>query len=377
MKRLLIAAVTIVCLLASVVFGSVFMVTQMIAGGTSTTPEADQELIGEVCTPGDPKQDKGAVEIPEKYREFVDAAGQESGFGYQVIGAQIQQESSWREDARSPYADGIAQFTPETWAIYGNGGNVFNPKDAIAAQGRYMKKLRSLMEDHAKDDEHLLRLTLASYNAGPGAVKKNNYDLEKLYDSKPGYRNETAPYVENIVAAASGNYTSDCRHSTSIPEGDIVETSMSLAWDHKVKLPFSSAGNHGRADARPEYVTVADNLSKDRHTAYYTDCGVFVASVMITSGADPDFPKRSTGVQLNYLQNSDKYKFFKPSSEGELEPGDILITPGHIFLYTGERNNTATGRAQGASLYTRPPSGHDFYLTDSSGRAYFAARLKG
>lgn len=334
------------------------------------------------CIPGDTPNP--GVAIPAEYQGFVDAAAAESGFSASVIGAQLQHESSWNPLAESPVgAGGLAQFMPPTWAEFGNGGDIFNPEHAIAAQGRYMKYLSNFMKDHAADDENLLRLALAGYNAGQGAVSRNGYDLEALYDSAPGYRNETAAYVDNIVAAASGNYTSDCGHGAPGgnggpgENGSVVDAAAYLAWEHKVTLPFSAEGSHGRAEAKPEFVEVADGLSTSRHTAYYTDCGVFVASAMISSGTDKSFPKRSTGVQLDYLRNSSKYDFFKPQSEAELEPGDILITPGHIFLYTGERNASGTGRAQGASLYTRPPSGHDFYLTDNSGRTYYAARHKG
>lgn len=365
-----IAVLALTVLVAS--FGSIF-------GGA---PESGG-IAPPACVPGD--AENAGVKIPSEYQDYVAAAAAESGFSAGVIGAQIQHESSWNPLAESPVgAKGLTQFMPGTWEAFGNGGDIFNPEHAIAAQGRYMKYLSDFMKDHANDDEHLLRLALAGYNAGQGAVQRNGYDLEALYNSGPGYRNETAPYVDNIVAAASGNYTSDCSHAGGgegggggpAPTGEIVETAKYLAWDHYVKLPFSAAGSHGRSAAKPEFVAVADSLASAT-TAYYTDCGVFVASTMRSSGVDKSFPKRGTSVQINYLRNSPKYEFWRPTSEGELEPGDILITPGHIYIYTGERNSSNTGRAQGASLYTRPPSGHHFYLTDTSGRVYYAARHKG
>lgn len=365
---LIIGALCAVALLALVIL--------LASLGAALGGKAESQPPAPACVPGD-AENAGMV-IPPEYQDFVAAAAAESGFSPEVIAAQIHHESSWNPRAESPVgAKGMAQFMPGTWASFGKGGDIFDPKDAIAAQGRYMKYLNDFMKDHAKDDEHLLRLSLAGYNAGQGAVSKNGFDLEALYDSGPGYRNETAAYVDNIVAAASGSYTSDCAHAGAVPTGEVVEAAAYLAWEHKVTLPFSAAGNHGRSAAKPEFVGVADGLSADRHTAYYTDCGVFVASAMISSGVDPNFPKRSTGVQLDYLRNSDNYDFFLPKSEADLEPGDILITPGHIFLYTGERDSSSTGRAQGASLYTRPPSGHDFYLTDTSNRTYYAARHQG
>ena len=344
-----------------------------VGGGSSESTSA-----GPACTPGE-ASDAGVM-IPPEYEEYVVAAASEARFSPAVLAAQLEHESGFNENAESPVgAKGIAQFMDDTWATFGNGGDVWNPEDAIAAQGRYMAYLRDFMDDHAENEEHLLELVLAGYNAGQGAVRNFDYDLERMFQSG-GYRSETKPYVENIKAAATGDYTSDCEHAAGaegdVPEGYIIEALMHLAWDEKVELPHSSASNHGREDAKPEFVEASTAINNDIHTAYFTDCGVFVATAVISSGVDPDFPVRGTSAQLAYLSNSEKYEFFTPSNEGELQSGDILIVPGHIYIYTGERHEGTDGRAQGASLYTRPPSGHDFYLSDSRG-AYQAARYVG
>lgn len=164
----------------------------------------------------------------------------------------------------------------------------------------------------------------------------------------------------------------------SVPEGDIVEASMHLAWEERVALDYSTADDHGRDESRESFVEVADGLPQEQHTAYYTDCGVFAASVMRSSGVDENFPTRSTSAQRSYMQDSDDYETFYPESEEELEPGDILINSGHVYIYTGDRTgeDAQDGRAQGGSLYTRPPSGHYFFLSDSGGQ-YMAARHTG
>lgn len=332
------------------------------------------------CTPGD--GGSSSVEIPEEYQDSVEGAAAESGFSVELIGSQIYHESSWDPEASSGLADGIAQFTPDTWAEYGNGGDVNDPEAAIAAQGRYMADMREQFEEHADDEEHLTELALAAYNAGPGMPEQFDYDLgqvDQQLGSEHDYVNQTLPYVENIMAASDGNYASDCSHGGDVPEGDIVEASMHLAWDDKVELEHSTADDHGRDDSKEEYVEVAEGIGDPTH-AYFTDCGVFVASVMISSGVDPDYVPRSTSAQLAYLENNDDYEFFTPTSEGDLEPGDILIIEGpnigHTYIYTGERHSADDGRAQGASLYTRPPSGHDIWLSDSNG-TYQVARYQG
>lgn len=363
------------------VFGAVALMLSSITG----SGESENASASAACAPGDAAD--SAVEIPEEYREFVESAASSSGFSVDLIAAQIYHESSWQEDASSGQANGIAQFTPDTWAEYGNGGDVWDPEDAVDAQGRYMADMREKFEDVAEDEEHLTELALAGYNAGGGMPAMTDYDLSEdalvaEFGPRHDYVVQTYPYVQNILAAADGSYSSDCTHSGDVPSGDIVEASRHLAWEERVELEFSRADDHGRDESKPEYVEVADSLPNDRTLAYYTDCGAFVASVMISSGVDPDYPPRGTSIQYNYLQNSDDYEFFVPSSTDELEPGDILIVTGeeigHTYIYTGERHSSMEdGHAQGASLYTRPPSGHYLLLTDNVGTYTVARHTEG
>lgn len=336
---------------------------------------------GAVCVPsgadGDSSGATGTVNIPDEYVSSVEDAAAESGFSANVIGAQIQAESNWNPNARSPVgAMGAAQFMPGTWESFGDGGDPWDAHDSIAAQGRYMKYLRDFMEPHADDEEHLLRLVLAGYNAGQGNVQKYNFDLDVML-TVGGFRSETKPYIERIIAASDGDYTSDCEPSGAggdVPTGDVVEASMYLAWDNMVTLPSSMAHGYGRSAAKPEFVEVSTSINPDTHTAYFTDCGVFVSTVMRSSGADESFPIRGTAVMQSYLRGSDKYETFHPSSVGDLQSGDILFLNGHIFIYTGERHSGIDGSSQGASLSTRPPSGHITYLSDNRG-GYEVARL--
>jgi len=176
---------------------------------------------------------------------------------------------------------------------------------------------------------------------------------------------------------------SACSGASGAVQGDIVATARGFAWDHRVEIPYSSASGYGRSESKPSFVTAASRLTNDYHTAYFTDCGVFVATVMISSGVDPSYPRRGTDAQYSYLQSSDKYQIIRPSSEADLQPGDILIRPGHTYIYTGAYTAADDGqeyKAVGASLYTRPPSGHYFYLSDGDddgSGSYIAARFIG
>ncbi|MFE9660141.1 peptidoglycan DD-metalloendopeptidase family protein [Streptomyces sp. NPDC005955] len=118
-----------------------------------------------------------------------------------VIAAQIEAESGWNPNARSPVgAQGLSQFMPGTWATWGkdadgNGrASPFDPADAIMAQGNYDCDLAKIVEGYKKRGRATgptLDLMLASYNAGPGAVQR--------YGGIPPYT-ETRNYVVRIKA---------------------------------------------------------------------------------------------------------------------------------------------------------------------------------
>lgn len=127
--------------------------------------------------------------VPNGWAPYVEAASKASGVPAPVLAAQLEQESKWDPQAESSAgAQGLAQFTPDTWKIYGQGGDPFSPKDSIAAQGRYMKYL--LAKSKASGyNRHPYELALAGYNAGFGAVQH--------FEDIPPYA-ETEGYVVTI-----------------------------------------------------------------------------------------------------------------------------------------------------------------------------------
>lgn len=77
-------------------------------------------------------------------------------------------------------AKGIAQFIDSSWKTWGNGGDVWNPHDAIPAQGRMMCALsqnddvvnaaRKQATGGVEITKIPLSYTLAAYNAGHGCL---------------------------------------------------------------------------------------------------------------------------------------------------------------------------------------------------------------
>ena len=116
------------------------------------------------------------------YAELITSVAVAHGVDPLLVHALIQVESNFRPTARSHKgAMGLMQLMPSTARHY-NVRNPYDPKANIAAG---VKHLKSLI------DRWGVRLALAAYNAGEGAVRKFN-DI-------PPYR-ETRSYVSRILS---------------------------------------------------------------------------------------------------------------------------------------------------------------------------------
>lgn len=114
--------------------------------------------------------------IPRQYLATVQSAARTCPeLSVPMLAAQLDAESHWNPQADSGQAQGIAQFDPSTWTEWGKDytgsgrADVWNPADAIPAQGAYMCHLYRQVKGIPGDPT---RLALAAYNAGPSAVRK-------------------------------------------------------------------------------------------------------------------------------------------------------------------------------------------------------------
>lgn len=153
--------------------------------------------------------------IPNGWGALVAQAAKDSGVPASVLAAQLDAESGWNPRVSSPVgATGLAQFMPGTWSTWGNGGDPLNPEDAIAAQGRFMGALVAQLEPLATQaGEDPLRLALAGYNAGPGAVQQ--------FKSIPPYA-ETTAYVSKIMQSAQEKYGQSCPAVSGVEIGALT-----------------------------------------------------------------------------------------------------------------------------------------------------------
>lgn len=97
-----------------------------------------------------------------------------------LLAAQLHQESGWRVDARSPYANGLAQFTPRTaeWiptvCVDLGPPDVWDARWSIRAQACYMHYLYGQFPAAASVCDRWA-LSLSAYNGGLGWVRRDQY----------------------------------------------------------------------------------------------------------------------------------------------------------------------------------------------------------
>ena len=127
----------------------------------------------------------GTVQSAGVLTDLFNDAAREHGIDARLLFAVAYRESRGNPHAVSPVgACGVMQLMPAT-ARYLGVKDIFDPRQNVFAGARY---LRTLLDTFNGD----LDLTLAAYNAGPGAVQK--------YHGVPPYR-ETRAYVASIRTA--------------------------------------------------------------------------------------------------------------------------------------------------------------------------------
>lgn len=124
-----------------------------------------------------------------------------------LFAGQIHQESGWRPDAQSPYAGGLAQFTPATadwmqdlFPSSLSGADPYNPSWAVRALVRYDDWLYSRLKSQADGipDCDRWAMALSGYNGGAGWVSRDR----KLTVRAGGNPDRWWGHVANYTARA-------------------------------------------------------------------------------------------------------------------------------------------------------------------------------
>ncbi len=126
--------------------------------------------------------DKKTDRILEQYANIIDEAATKTALDSALISAVIKVESSGDPQAVSPKgAKGLMQLMDTTAADLGV-VDAFDPTENILSGSRYLRQQLDRFGD--------IRLALAAYNAGPGAVER--------HQGMPPYE-ETRSYIDKVM----------------------------------------------------------------------------------------------------------------------------------------------------------------------------------
>lgn len=173
--------------------------------------------------------------------------------------------------------------------------------------------------------------------AGYGSIEgmKQSVDaLQKFIDSPEGQAivKTFGNYHENSSSSSGsgecGNKEKTCVTTTN----KISETAVKLAWD---SLPSN------KKEGKKEFVEAFHKITAYSSTDNYTNCNQFAATVIITSGADPNFETGNTERQLEYVTKHKEIwqEVTWDGDESKLKPGDLLLqhdkSTHHAAIYVG------------------------------------------
>jgi len=152
-----------------------------------------------------PEQVRACLLAPIPYPEVLVAASERFGIDPLLLAALIRQESGFEPTAVSPAgARGLTQVMPETAAALARqlGLSNWDPADSFSPETSIMLGAAELAQRLRQFHGDLV-LTLASYNAGPGAVQQwlaeRPTSDPDLFVAWIPYR-ETAEYVQRVYA---------------------------------------------------------------------------------------------------------------------------------------------------------------------------------
>lgn len=137
----------------------------------------------------------------------------------------------------------------------------------------------------------------------------------------------------------------------------IVQYALKYAWPSPI-----ANGKTQESDATPAYQQARPQWDTEGD---WSGCDVFVATVMRSSGTDPNYAGVSVHLQKQYVESHPNlYKIINNPTQSDLQPGDILLSDsmdgsggiGHTVIYIGSKSNQGGYPVADASDGDRVPS---------------------
>jgi len=274
--------------------------------------------------------------VPAQYADLIQKAANDcdQGLPAAVLAAQVKQESGFSPDADSGQAQGISQFTPDTWRSSGIDGNgdgkrdVWDPEDAIPSQGRMMCKLLKTAKKHPDYNGSPIELALAGYNAGWRRVDEFHGVPPKSFA-----KGQTYDYVKIIMA--SMNKLSDPVDTAGddVPQNAPAKIRKAISWAMAQKGGWYHLGGDCTDAHGPK-------------PQYWCDCSSLMQQAYKAAGVNiprTTFDQEDIGREVNIDRPKPGDLVFNPGSDGsDAEPGHVGMYIGNGKIIEAPRTNVKT-----------------------------------
>jgi Transglycosylase SLT domain len=130
-------AATLATIIAGAAAALLILVPLALTAGTSAL---NSGACARLTAAQQPVPSPEANSIPRNYLALYQQAGRAYGIPWTVLAGigKVESDHGRNDGPSSAGALGPMQFLPSTWATYGDGGNIYNPADAIPAAARYL-----------------------------------------------------------------------------------------------------------------------------------------------------------------------------------------------------------------------------------------------
>ena len=385
---------------------------------TESTCSSTGITLGTVSDVAKAKLDaEGIAEKAAANKEIYDYAAEKTGVPWQILAALHYREA--KMDPTKSIGDGsslTAGVSKDGLVIYADAKEDAANKAAVFvknAAGVYSLNIDTVSSWSVDDwgnaflaynRGHMYKVVDQSYTLSPYVMNYidsdhenmawtyadsyyNGAKLNGLYDAGQKDSNVGALTVANYLGftALSGDEATEAGSGNCGGSGavynSIVETAIEFSWPNT-----PAKGGRSVSEAKQSYLDAMNEAGTIKWGCHKlgdvgADCSIFVTTVMLITGADPDFPA-GTRNEVTYLANAtDKYERIENiHSTSNLQPGDIAVLNGHVAMYVGDVATDGGSNVAQAScdMYT-PHRGYSMSMifVDPSGRGEYAIyRLK-